>query len=309
MSEPVTTLVPRVPGVAKEALKNARATDIRAPAGVPRRTQGECSSRSVCRSALPAGSSTNSVACPMSVGLRRPVPARRVDVDHALASVRPAMARPSVLRGSGARIAVHVEVPVPAFQHVFDASGGVPEAFDRLGLEHLHERAERTPIGLLQCIEVPGLLQCRDHRCRLRSPGEDVAHQRPCRASVPVFERVDLHETVVQSAGRSSIGLQFIGSSAERWQSSFAARRPRSGDRRRIQSLAPFLLLRRPRVISRRLGLPGALLLADHALRRSESPDNGVPARVRSRRFAHPAAGASRTAHRRARPDPGMSPL
>ena len=187
------------------------------------------------------------------------------------------------------------------YQHVFDASGCVPEAFDRLGLEHLHERAERTSIRLLQCVEVPGLLQCRDHRCRLRSPGEEVAHQRPCRASVPVFERVDLHETVAQSAGRSSIGLQFIGSSAERWQSSFAARRLRSGDRRRIQSLAPFLLIRRPRVISRRLGLPGALLLANHALRRSESPDNGVPARVRSRRFAHPAAGASRTTHRRAR--------
>ena len=68
------------------------------------------------------------------------------------------------------------------------------------------------PIRLLQCVEVPGLLQCRDHRCRLRSPGEHVAHQQPCRASVPVFERVDLHETVVQPAGRSSIGLQFIGS-------------------------------------------------------------------------------------------------
>ena len=116
----------------------------------------------------------------MSVGLRRPVPARRVDVDHALASVRPAMVCPSVLRDSGAQIAVHVEVPVPAFQHVFDASGGVPQALDPLGLEHLHERAERTPIRLLQCIEVLGLLQCRDHRCQLRSPGEDVAHQQPC---------------------------------------------------------------------------------------------------------------------------------
>ena len=64
-----------------------------------------------------------------------------------------------------------------------------------------------------------------------------------------------------------------------------------------------------PRVISRHLGLPGALLLADDALRRSESPDNGVPARLRSRRFAHPATGPSRTAHRRARLDPGVSPL
>ena len=40
VSEPVATSVRCVLGVAKEAIKYDRATDIRAPAGVPRRTQG-----------------------------------------------------------------------------------------------------------------------------------------------------------------------------------------------------------------------------------------------------------------------------
>ena len=210
VNEPVATSVRCVLGVAKEAIKIGRRTCELLPVFRAGRRANARRARFVVARYRPIVLRT-SVACPMSVGLRRPVPARRVDVDHALASVRPAMARPSALRGSGAQIAVHVEVPVPAFQHVFDASGGVPQAFDRLGLEHLHERAERTPIRLLQCVEVPGLLQCRDHWCRLRSLGEHVAHQQPCRASVPVFERVDLHETVVQSAGITSIGLQFIG--------------------------------------------------------------------------------------------------
>ena len=48
-----------------------------------------------------------------SVHPRRPARDRRVDVDHALASVRPLMTRPSVLRAPGAQVAVHVEVAVP----------------------------------------------------------------------------------------------------------------------------------------------------------------------------------------------------
>lgn len=43
-------------------------------------------------------------------------------------------------------------------------------------------------VRFLQGIEVPLLLQRGDHRCRLASLGEDMAHEQPRRASVPVFE-------------------------------------------------------------------------------------------------------------------------
>jgi predicted ATPase len=46
--------------------------------------------------------------CVVSVGLRPRARARRID--HALATIRPAMARPSVLCAPGAQVAVHVEV-------------------------------------------------------------------------------------------------------------------------------------------------------------------------------------------------------
>ena len=200
VSEPVATFVRCVLGGTKEAIKYARTTDIRAPAGVPRRRRANARrARFVVVRSRPVLLRT-SVACPMSVGLRRPARARRVDVDHALASVRPAMARPSALRGSGAQIAVHVEVPVPAFQHVFDASGGgtsgLRPPWSRAFARTCGAHPDRPPAVRRRTWASP-------HRCRLRSPGEDVAHQRLCRASVPVFERVDLHETVVQSAGRS----------------------------------------------------------------------------------------------------------
>ena len=204
VSEPVATFVRCVLGGTKEAIKYARTTDIRAPAGVPRRRRANARrARFVVVRSRPVLLRT-SVACPMSVGLRRPARARRVDVDHALASVRPAMARPSALRGSGAQIAVHVEVPVPAFQHVFDASGGgtsgLRPPWSRAFARTCGAHPDRPPAVRRRTWASP-------HRCRLRSPGEDVAHQRLCRVSVPVFERVDLHETVVQSA--LSIGLQF----------------------------------------------------------------------------------------------------
>ena len=64
-----------------------------------------------------------------------------------------------------------------------------------------NNRAQVTPVRFLQGIEVSRLLQYGDHRCRLASPGEDMAHEQPRRAAVPVFERVDLHEPVVQPCG------------------------------------------------------------------------------------------------------------
>ena len=131
----------------------------------------------------------------------RGLPAPGTDVDHALAPARPAMTRPSVLRAVRAQVAVHVEVLVSALQHLPDAVRGGLESFDCLPLEHPYERAQVNPIRFLQGIEGPRLLQRGDHRCRLASPGEYMAHEQPRRASVPVFERVDLHERVVQPCG------------------------------------------------------------------------------------------------------------
>ena len=69
-------------------------------------------------------------------------------------------------------------------------------------LSSILTNVRRSPrVRLLQGIEVHRLLQRGDHRCRLASLGEDMAHEQPCRATVPVFERVDLHEPGMQPCG------------------------------------------------------------------------------------------------------------
>ena len=75
-------------------------------------------------------------------------PPPALDVDHALAPVRPAMTRPSVLQAVRAQVAVHVEVLVSALQHLADAVRGGLDSFDCLPLEHPYERAQVTPVRL-----------------------------------------------------------------------------------------------------------------------------------------------------------------
>ena len=80
-----------------------------------------------------------------------------INVDHALASVRPAMTRPSALRAVRAQVAVHVEVLVSALQRLPDVVRSGLESFDCLPLEHPYERAQVTPVRVLQGIEYLGL--------------------------------------------------------------------------------------------------------------------------------------------------------
>ena len=177
-------------------------------------TQGECSSCSVCRSALPAGSSTNKRRL---LDVRRSAPSRSCPPCRCRSRSRVGSSRDGVsIRSPGfwcsdRRSCGSTGACLPAcFRCFWWRTSGLRPPWSRAFARTCGAHPDPPPAVHRST--------WADHRCQLRSPGEDVAHQQPCVRPFPssngwiCMKRWFSPPADLRSVSNSSARLPSVGS-------------------------------------------------------------------------------------------------